>query len=368
MSKTYCSDGTLSLIVDSRFLLASLHIDSLKSKRTEGDIEEALQTIPKGARALATAYNSAIKRIEHQAEDDRNWARRVLCWVVHARRHLTPAELQHALVVREGDSEVRKKYLPSIGEVISLCAGLVAFNQESNVVQLVHYTAQQYFEDNKLQHNWICTAPRDITMACVTYLSFDAFETGFCTTGREFEERLQLHPFYDYAARNWGHHAHAASVEVEELILGFLQNEAQASSSAQVMMTPKDLISSSVIFHSWDYYSREVPKMTGGHIAAYFGLRNTIVGLLEKGHNLDVRDSDRRTPLSYAAQQGHEAVVEMLLQWGLEKGHNLDVRDSDRRTPLSYAAQQGHEAVVEMLLQRGAQLNSKGKYGNFVRI
>jgi hypothetical protein len=55
-------------------------------------------------------------------------------------------------------------------------------------------------------------------MACVTYLSFDAFETGFCQTDEEFEARLQLNALYDYAARHWGHHARAASIKSKQLI------------------------------------------------------------------------------------------------------------------------------------------------------
>ncbi|KAH6714366.1 hypothetical protein BKA61DRAFT_438732, partial [Leptodontidium sp. MPI-SDFR-AT-0119] len=46
-----------------------------------------------------------------------------------------------------------------------------------------------------------------IATTCVTYLSFSAFEAGYCETDDELEERLRLNPVYDYAARNWGHHA-----------------------------------------------------------------------------------------------------------------------------------------------------------------
>ena len=79
-------------------------------------------------------------------------------------------------------------------------------------------------------------AQRDIATTCVTYLSFDAFESGFCPTDKDFEARLQLNPFYDYAARNWGHHVRAAPTEEERLILEFLKSEAKLSASSQVMM------------------------------------------------------------------------------------------------------------------------------------
>ena len=43
----------------------------------------------------------------------------------------------------------------------------------------------------------------------------------------------------------------------------------------------------------------------------------------------------------------------------LEKGAELESKDKDGRTPLSRAAENGHEAVVKLLLEKGAELESK---------
>jgi len=62
--------------------------------------------------------------------------------------------------------------------------------------------------------------------------------------------------------------------------------------------------------------------------------------ILEKGAELDSKDRRGRTPLSWAAENGHEAVVKLLL----EKGAELDSNDNIYgRTPLSWAAMNGHE-------------------------
>jgi hypothetical protein len=95
-------------------------------------------------------------------------------------------------------------------------------DKQSNIVRLVHYTTQRYFE--RTWTSWLPYAQKDIAITCVTYLSFDIFETGFCPTDEEFKTRLRLNPLYNYAARNWGYHARAASVEVEQLILNFLES------------------------------------------------------------------------------------------------------------------------------------------------
>ena len=70
--------------------------------------------------------------------------------------------------------------------------------------------------------------------------------------------------------------------------------------------------------------------------------------LLETGKD-DVElkyKKDGRTPLSWAAKGGHEAVVKLLLETG-----KVDVESKDwgGRTPLSWAAEGGHEAVVKLL-------------------
>jgi len=67
--------------------------------------------------------------------------------------------------------------------------------------------------------------------------------------------------------------------------------------------------------------------------------------LLEEGADVESKDDVSRTPLSWA---GHDAVVRLLL----EKGAGVESKDDVSRTPLSWAAQNGHEAVVKLLKSR----------------
>ena len=331
-----------------RFLLAKLHMDSLMSKLTPGDIKVALKNLPKGEQGLDTTYEQAMERIEGQEADSRMLARQVLSWVIHAKRPLSGPELRHALGVRTGMSELDDDFLPELEDLVSVCAGLVTVDEESDIIRLVHYTAQEYF--GRTGTFWFPCAQTDITKTCVTYLLFDNFETGFCPTDEEFEARLRSNALCDYAARNWGHHARVATMEMTNLIRGLLESEAKVSACNQAMTASR----------SYSGYSQRVPRrITGVHLAAYFGLKNVMMVLLENGHHLDCKDTCSRTPLSWAARNGHEAVVKLLL----EKDAELESKDSGGRTPLSWAAGEGHEAVVKLLLEKGAELEPKDSGG-----
>jgi ankyrin repeat protein len=73
-----------------------------------------------------------------------------------------------------------------------------------------------------------------------------------------------------------------------------------------------------------------------------------VVQLLLENEDIDAdpKNNYGRTPLSWAAEKGHEAVVRLLLA---RKSAYADSKDNNGLTPLSYAVRHGHQGVIQLL-------------------
>ncbi|KAG9230435.1 hypothetical protein BJ875DRAFT_385145, partial [Amylocarpus encephaloides] len=222
--------------VDGMFLLAQLYIDSLKGKKSLKAIRTFLKTLPTGLKAYDRAYKDAMERIEGQLAEEEELAKQVLSWITCAKRPLTTSELEHALAVEIGELQFDQANLSLIEDIVSVCAGLVTIDDKTNIIRLVHYTTQEYFE--RTQAHWFPDAEAKITRACITYISFASFEAGSCHTDEEFDTQLVHYILYNYAAKNWGYHARACLQELQQSIICLLESESKLSACIQAMFIP----------------------------------------------------------------------------------------------------------------------------------
>uniref|UniRef100_A0A0G4GH36 Uncharacterized protein n=1 Tax=Chromera velia CCMP2878 TaxID=1169474 RepID=A0A0G4GH36_9ALVE len=96
--------------------------------------------------------------------------------------------------------------------------------------------------------------------------------------------------------------------------------------------------------------------MTALHVAAKFGKREMAQLLLDEGANVDAVDSERFTPLTYAAGVSLE-VVKLLL----ENRATIPTTRSEWRSPLIRAVETGKVELVKFLLEKGADVNVQTK-------
>ena len=94
----------------------------------------------------------------------------------------------------------------------------------------------------------------------------------------------------------------------------------------------------------------KVSLFSGLHYASFFGIVEIAADLVEmECCDINQMDCGGSTPLAWAARNGNEGVVKMLLRRG---EINPDKPDNDGRTPLWGAALSRHEQVVKILLAR----------------
>ena len=308
-------------------------------------MKRALDALPS---TLNENYKEAMKRIERSP--NKLLAFKALIWIVYAVRPLRRRELLHAVAVDElepADESVEEDCLTPMSTIVNACAGMIRIDNESDVVGLVHKTTQEYFDCNGIYH--FPHAYRYITESCLRYLSLPVFRTGPCSSDEAFERRLTDNALLDYAVHNSGDHiSQGFDYSLEHLALDLFLDERFTSSASQVLFVKTK--------QSWrgSTYTQDFPKRFQGiHFVAYFGLTDILRLLHATGQvDVDIKDEENgRTPLSWAAGRGHEAVVMLLLATSQV---DVDTKGSHcGRTPLSWAAEEGHDAVVKLLLATG---------------
>jgi len=96
-------------------------------------------------------------------------------------------------------------------------------------------------------------------------------------------------------------------------------------------------------------------------LASEFNRKSFLYFLVEKGINVDSKNSENFSALLSASEQDHISIVEYLLN----KGANIEQVDQNACTPLHYATLFGYQALLLCLLSHGANVNSMDWYTLF---
>ncbi|GIJ89201.1 hypothetical protein Asppvi_008131 [Aspergillus pseudoviridinutans] len=335
---------------------------------------------------------------EGRPENDSPQTLELFQWLCFASRPPTLTELRHAMNISKRDSR-SQKHLGSIKDnrqmekrLRSLSGGLGEAKTYSDMpfAQLIHQTVKDYLINEGFQildrRLWsanivIGRAHIQLVTACIKYMSTDEVV--------EREDRVSDHefPFLEYAISSWVLHAEQAeamNVAQDEILTCFDWPSSRKVDSWVRIWTQRRI--------EWP-----VPKTTLLHASARHGLfsaaaaqiwRKTFISdmlvflafksvtVLEHikelartalqayySHGLtdvDCRDEDGRTPLSWASEKGHLAIVKLLLSQD-----NVDVNSADTvgRTSLSWATTNGDDAVTRELVKRGADINKQVQMG-----
>ncbi|KAJ7773610.1 ankyrin repeat-containing domain protein [Mycena maculata] len=335
--------------VDGMFLLAKLHISALSTKPTIKAVREALKNLPKD---LEETYNDAMNRIDSQNEEDRKITHLVLTWVTNAKRPLSVQELQEALAIEPGATQLDVDNLLDIGIIFSVCAGLVI--QNGSGVRLVHYTTQEYL--NTIQAQRFPNAQTDITRTLLTLLAFDHPSTLRSYSG-----------LVHYAQYCLLHAARKPERSLRTMLVKFLT---QVPSWNNFMAwywhaTPWNFpYWPSHASPLWIAAAANLLEIAEWHPPEATG---TLLGysLLKKGADVNVQGEQYGTALQAAYSQGHWDIFQLLVK----NGANVNVQGGEYETALQAASVGDHWDIVRLLIENGADVNAQGgEYGTTLHV
>ena len=339
---------------------------------------------------LDDLYRETIERIRKQAGEDGPLGMRVLSWITHTRRPLSVEELRHGLAVEydddeEPDGEFDPENLLSPRSLVDVCAGLVVIDPRSQTIRLVHYTTQEFF--NKERLHLFENTENDISMACLTYLSYNNF-TGF-SSERLISETLRLYPFLAYAALNWVFHISSigpcaaawskallyvndlermvfSSMILRKLLLRSRSYSRLTEHDVRVRAAPLPLECASecgqlllVKFILSNAKGSEAALDSSLHCASAEGHALVVETLIESGAKATSPSSDSSSALLKACKGGHLEAARLLV----ENGANTNTPDRWMWTPLHYAAYGSHSALAAFLIGNGSSPNAQTPLG-----
>ena len=98
---------------------------------------------------------------------------------------------------------------------------------------------------------------------------------------------------------------------------------------------------------SYTVYADESHNISPLHLAAYRGHKGAVAALSAMKSDVNIMDQNGRTPLDWAASQGHVDCVATLVDFGAQQ----DLAQPETQlTPLHRAAARGHAMCLQQLL------------------
>ena len=258
-----------------------------------------------------------------------------LMWISHAERPLKANELCHALSVEIGSPSLNGDNVPSIGTLLACCQGLIIIDKEASTARLIHFTLQEYL---RAHPELFGTAHSIIAETCLSYLNSQQVKAFPITPSPD----LQSTPFLEYSSLYWGMHAKRNLSDCAKVFARKLFDDYNKHISTIILLNAQG-------WNSSEFGPSEPPLLSGLHCASIFGIGEIVASLVEmEGCDINQKDYFGNTPLVWAARNGQEEVVKMLL-----RRDDVSLEPSKYgQTPLCLAASQGHVGVVKILLER----------------
>ncbi|KAH7350408.1 hypothetical protein BKA66DRAFT_288549 [Pyrenochaeta sp. MPI-SDFR-AT-0127] len=329
-------------------LILAIVVDLNQDGRSINEILVKLKATPK---QLDDLYRDILRKVNLKSQSE---SLKLMQWICFAHRPLSILELRVAMAVDANtpyktlhECQNSPKYARTDNEmekrVKSLSGGLVEVVEHGHrrIAQFIHQSVKDHLIEggmrileNSSEGTVTGRAHFQLSRSCIKYIAMKEISLiNVYKIPRDFRyggasDFNNQYPLLRYATQEWI--LHAKKVEIEGISQEDLLDLFGWPSDEMVQLWMQ-LYQKLDIYH----FAYLVPSTTLLHVVSRYGFASTVgMHVLRDGVNVDCPDVDSRTPLSWAAENGHRAVIELLL----EKGADIESEDKDGQTPLSWAA------------------------------
>jgi len=277
-----------------------MNIDAILQETTIHRRRQKLNGMTNGL-GLGGAYCTTLDQIKEQGVEKARLGMAALMWVSYAERPLKADELLHALAIETGSPNVNSDNILSIGILLACCPGLVVVDKEASIVRLIHFTLQEYL---RAHPQLFGTAHSAMAETCLSYLNSQQVKDLSTIPSPD----LQSTPFVEYSSLYWGVHAKRKLSDcAKQLALKLFDNCGNHIST-------KILLKAQAQYHYCNVGFSKPSRFGGLHWASIFGIDEIVAGLVKvEGCDINQEDCFGNTPLVWAAKNGHERAVKILL-------------------------------------------------------
>jgi len=350
------------------YLWLSLILDIIRKtiRPTSRKLKAIISTLPP---TVEMAYEAILSRIE---KDELLQARKLLHIIVAAARPFTLKELNIALAIEDHksykdlDLDDEARFDSTIRNICGLFVTVI-----DQKVYLIHQTAKEFLvAKNEVLDGWkhsLDPVESELVIArtCISYLMFDEFGDGLVGDSASHDFNIQKQTgsrgYLNYAAEFWAMHYRKAQGRATSKII----------QSVLKICDPR-----SRMFRTWfhtywiiAHRCQPIPRFISSiMVASYFGHNTVVVQLLESGTaDVDLKGENGRTALSYTDENGHEAVVKLLLS--TDQDHQVEADSEHDRMELSCIAFNTFSALMKLLIEGKSLGNlAEGNIDDDVRI
>ncbi|KAJ5398344.1 hypothetical protein N7509_006457 [Penicillium cosmopolitanum] len=339
-----------------------------------------------------------------------------LIWILYAERPLEPNEFYHAIwsglslkgLVDDQIPDVTPDTTDNLDNfrryVISASKGLAeTTNTKKPTVQFIHESVRDFLVKDKGLHElwpeigYDCASPSHETLkqCCSVYLNHVSVRQRLCELPLEYDSTVQLemseqHPLMKYATQFILYHANLAAkvYPQDDFLSGFPMSDwihlnnmyqqfkirryspsatqfyifAERGLSRLIRTIPRGDPQSFMKPEKYKYpFFAALASGSNDTVAAVLGLPSAVHKGIDILQGIDLKNDfkhDGRTPLSWAARNGHKNIFELLL-----REEDVDQREKTGQTPLMRASEGGHEALARILIEKGADIHASDQFG-----